>query len=85
MLLIEVSSWETLLAEIKNEIQIHAFWPVFSPDSQYLALEEVDWEDGSNPSNQRLVAFNLGTLEKTTLYDLTEYAQDAMYVTDWVK
>lgn len=78
-----VSSWNPFKIEIKSTINSSGFWPVFSPDEKYLAFEEATMTEP--PSKPRLVIFNLQNLSKSELYDLSQYDQESMYVTDWQK
>lgn len=78
-----VTSWEPFKFQLRFVIESHAFWPIFSPDSKYLAFEEVDWTNP--PSKPRLVVVDLNspTLERKLTYDLSEYNQTKMFISDW--
>lgn len=78
--LYKIDSWDKFSINRVKEISVNAFWPVFSPDGKHLALQEIDKVGTTNP---RLIAYNLETLEKEKLIDLSEYLQEGMFVTDW--
>ncbi len=78
---LEVSSWTPFNAELKYTIKEHAFWPVFSPDEEYIAFEEVDWT--SPPSNARLVVMSLNSLEKKGVFDLSSFDQLSLFINEW--
>lgn len=79
--IMEISSWAPFQGQLKYALETPAFWPVFSPDEEYLAFEEVDLADP--PQKPRLVFFNLATLQKRTLFDLDSFDQLKMFLTDW--
>jgi len=79
LVLFKTISLEPLQIGEAKSIAVKGYWPVFSPDEKYLALEEVD----GNNENPKLVVFDLGTLEKKEVYDLGKYDQMKMFVTDW--
>lgn len=61
----------------------HAFWPVFSEDGQYVAIQSVNWDDIRQDPQPKIVVFDVHSLEWLTLVDLGEFDQSAMFVTDW--
>jgi len=83
VIILEVTSWRPFSASIIKEFPSTAFWPVFSPDARWLALQEVDGANTTTP-NPRLIIFNLETGDKQTLLDLKSYDNQAMFVTDWI-
>ena len=80
VVLIEVLSWYPFGLEMKEEISSYSFWPTFSSDSSYLAIQEVD---GLNLLNPRLVVYDLDTLEREVVLNLRGYIQEAMFISDW--
>jgi len=84
MALMRIISWDPFGIEFVNEIDAQGFWPVFSPDGRYLAMEEVDLnEQGNEFINPRLVFYDLETFEKEATVDLSQFDQSAMWITDW--
>lgn len=79
--LYDVNPWYPVRLSLPRKITAHAFWPVFSPDGKYLLLQEVDW--GLSPKNPRLVAYRIEDLEEEEVFDLSAFAQNHIYVTDW--
>ncbi len=77
----EVSSWTPFKGQLMHIINTNAFWPVFSPNSEYLAFQEVDWTDP--PSKPRIVISSLTSLERRTLHSLDNFDQMLMFITDW--
>ena len=71
--IIKISSWEPFQYYfVKTMLDVAAFWPVFSPDAKYLALQEVDWA-APVPKNPRLAIYDLKNFQKQTTYDLNSY------------
>lgn len=88
VVLFKINSWEPFSAQIIKKLDIHAFWPVFSLEGNYLVMEEVDWPENSEgePINPRLVIYDMETFErdKDFYVDLSEYMQTSMWVNDWI-
>lgn len=64
---------------IKNDESTQSFWPVFSPDNQYLAVYEVENEG----LEAALVIYNLFGMQKKKVLDLRSFDLNAVSVTDW--
>ncbi|MBI5079256.1 PD40 domain-containing protein [Candidatus Wolfebacteria bacterium] len=80
---IKIASWEPFqYYSVKTMLDIAAFWPVFSPDGKYLALQEAEWAAPA-PKNPRLAIYDLKNFQKQMTYDLNSYKQTAMWITDW--
>ena len=80
--IVKIDSDTKGVAIIKDdELPVYGFWPVFSPDGKYVALEEV--ESASAPLDQKLVAFDLSSGEKIFMTDLSPYEQDSLFITEW--
>ncbi len=77
----EVTSWAPFSGYIKYQIDTTAFWPVISPNDEFLAFEEMDWVDP--PEKPRLVIVDLVSLERREVQDLDAYDQMRMFITDW--
>jgi len=79
----EVLSWSPFKFRLRFIVEAHAFWPIFSPDNRYLAYEEVDWT--TPPSKPRLVVFDLNPpiFESRVVYDLSNFNQMRMFISDW--
>ncbi len=77
----EVTSWAPFSGYIKYQIDTTAFWPVISPNDEFLAFEEMDWVDP--PEKPRLVIVDLLSLERREVQDLDAFDQMRMFVTDW--
>jgi len=76
-------------SEAPAEIETNAFWPVVSPDGNFLAVQAVNWETLSDNPQPRLEFYSL--LEKNNpkklelTLDLSAFDQERMFVTDWRK
>lgn len=80
---LKIVSWEPFQYHfVKTMLDVAAFWPVFSPDGKYLALQEAEWAAPA-PKNPRLTIYDLKNFQKQMTYDLSTYKQTAMWVTDW--
>lgn len=83
----DIRSWEPFEMELRKQIVVDGssfYWPVFSPDSRYLAVQMVDEEIGGARRNARLSVFELDNFESTILADLTPYTFDVSFISDWV-
>ena len=80
--LFKISSWNPFAMGVHKQFETHAFWPVFSPDNRFLVVQEIDWTE-SDETNPRLVVYDLATGNRETVLDLSDYEQEAMFVTDW--
>lgn len=77
-----ITSWSPFTMELAKSFKgFRSFWPVFSPDGKYLAIEEADYIDKPEP---RLVIIDLSTGEKQKVLDLNGFVQEKMFVDDWV-
>lgn len=81
----EILSWSPFSFEIKTPVLTEAFWPVFSPDGNFLAFEEVDidYNDDLDPTNPRLVIYDIYNKYKQEIVDLSDYNQMALFLSDW--
>lgn len=78
---LEVSSWSPFKADIKYTIKSHAFWPVFSPDENYIAFEEVEWTNP--PTKAKLVVMDLISLKRNMVQDLDDFEQLSLFINEW--
>ncbi|MEK7505770.1 MAG: hypothetical protein AAB597_02660 [Patescibacteria group bacterium] len=77
------SSFDTLSLEKTLEINSHSFWVVFSPNSNYLATQEVDWDKiYTDDPKPRIVIFNTEG-ERVRQIDLPGYNQQTMFLSEW--
>lgn len=66
-----------------------AFWPVFSPGGDYLAMQVFEWNEEWTPTTtpiateQRLMVYSLRDNTWGPTLDLREYAQNKLFITDW--
>lgn len=84
--IIEVASWAPFTAGKTDIIETSAFWPVFSPKGEYVAMEVFDWEgEGANviAVNQHLMIYSLRNKTWEDPFNLTPYDQNRMFITDW--
>ncbi|MBP9866852.1 MAG: hypothetical protein KBC41_02125 [Candidatus Pacebacteria bacterium] len=81
MYVLEVSSWSPFKANIKYTIKTHAFWPVFSPDEEYIAFEEVAWTNP--PSQAKLVVMDLLSLKRNVVQNLDAFIQSSLFINEW--
>lgn len=90
---LDVKEWgnESRLPELSlfDEVDVHGFWPVFSPDSRYIAIQAVDWDTLHTNPNPRLQIYALqkengGVLKKIDWkFNLDAFEQSKMFITDW--
>lgn len=83
IILMNISSWEPFTTEIYKTIDnIFAFWPVFSPEVDYLAVI-VGNENENNVENLHLEIYDLETFESDNVLDLNNFLVTSMSLTDW--
>lgn len=81
----EITSWEPFSINLSRYMDnLYGFWPVFSPDGTAVAIEEVDWNEGS-PLNPRLVVYSLVSEDREVLFDLNDFIQTRMFVDGWLE
>jgi Tol biopolymer transport system component len=80
--LISVNSWDPFSGSMYKVLPYGAYWPIFSPDGEYLAFEEADLSE-TEVTNPRLVIYSLKDNQKETVLDLNDYYQLSMFITDW--
>ncbi len=68
-----------------NEIsEVHGFWPVVSPDGDFVAIQAVDWGALETDPSPELRIYDTATLTlKGSTVDLSMFDQQRMFVTDW--
>ena len=90
---------ESEVFSLSREIDASGFWPTFSPDGNYITLQEVDWDQfaglASTDANAwraivepkpELSFWRIADLSKVDYtIDLSDYRQDYTFVTDWIK
>ncbi|HEC32630.1 MAG TPA: hypothetical protein ENI63_00010 [Candidatus Kaiserbacteria bacterium] len=81
VVIIKVTSWSPFKGSIYRVLKTSSFWPTFSKDGQFLAVQEIDYN--AENTNPRLVIYNIETMERETVLDLSDYKQDFMFVSDW--
>lgn len=80
----KITSWAPLALVAEKDLPANTYYAVFSPDSQYLALEEVDLEDASTkPTNARVVVYHLGDYNSTSVTSLSAYSAPYIRLTAW--
>jgi hypothetical protein len=67
-------------------VEVTGFWPVFSPDSEYVAVQVADIANADVAPKPKLQIYKLSNLQKIEKeIDLDEYYQDYMFINDWIK
>lgn len=81
--IIEVTSWGPFEGRLTHTINTHAFWSAFSPGGDKLALQAVDWDTLRTDPKPRVEMYDLETKQQMVLFDLKDFDQTEMYITDW--
>ena len=81
--LFTVKSWDTFDASLKKTAATTGFWPIFSPDGKYIALEEVETNLAGVFVFPSIAVFDANTLHKKTILSLQNYSTDSLFITDW--
>jgi WD40 repeat protein len=79
----KITSWAPFIIEPEKDLQVTAYYSAFSPDSQYLALQEVDLDVNGLPTNARVVTYHLGDYQPVTKLDLSQYPVSYVFLTAW--
>ncbi len=71
---------------VSKVISAHALWPIFSPDSRYIAAAEADWPSFFNRTihNHRLSVFSVETGDSETIAKLDGFRKDNIILSDWI-
>lgn len=86
VVVVYVESWRPFLVGNVRRYDVAGFWPTFSPDGRYLAIQEVDISEiGEDPTQARLTIIDLATGERRTVADLSGFVQMQLFMNDWVK
>ena len=85
ILIANITSWSPFKATEVMRIPVFAFWPVFSPDDNQLAFEQVNWSTtpSAQPTDPRLTVFNFSSKTIRTLVNLSPFNQMGIFVSDW--
>lgn len=85
ILIVRIDNWSSFSAEVVYTIPMYGVWPVFSPDSRYVAFQNIDMAstalDAEKP--HRLVIFDLLTQQIVDSFSLDFNYADKTFVTDW--
>ncbi len=81
VVIIKVKSWDPFEGSIYRVFKTSSFWPTFSTDGQFIVVQEINYN--MKDTNPRLVIYNIETMERETVLDLSDYKQDFMFVSDW--
>lgn len=102
LLMLNIVSWDPYEAlfekissyDIKGGEKRILLWPIFSPDDQYIAGVEADWnyvtgsEKFISPTNIRLVVYAIGDtlndpISRRELTNLTNFNSELILLSDW--
>jgi hypothetical protein len=78
-----VTQWEPLTIEKDKDLKVTAYYSVFSPDSQFVALQQADAASDGKLSNARVVAYKLSNFHSAKVLDLSAYDPSFMWLTAW--
>lgn len=78
-----IIQWEPLAIEKDKDIRATAYYSVFSPDSQFVALQQADVASDGKLSNARVVAYKLSNFHSAKVLDLSAYDPSFMWLTAW--
>ncbi len=90
--LFRVNNWEEPILETVASILVNGFWPLISPDNNFIALQTIDSKDTIKIDPQPRVEFYKIAKEgeqsflKKLKYeiDLDKFYQDYMFLGDWL-
>lgn len=71
-------TWAPFNLTIRRTFDVQAFWSAFSPDGEYVALEEVDL--GVEVRNPRVVVYSLKNEESKQVLDLSVYSPTYLWM-----
>ncbi len=65
-------------------LNVHAFWAVFSPSGQHLALQTVDWDNLKLDPKPSIQIYSVDFGDNSIFgVDLNAFVQESMFLTDW--
>jgi len=89
VLVLRVTSVEEPNLEQIAQISTNAFWPVVSPDGNFVAVQAVNWETLTEDPQPRIELYSVqerGNPQKLrSVLDLGAFDQTRLFVTDWRK
>jgi hypothetical protein len=78
-----VRSWSPFEIEWTKQFTMLAYWPVFSPSGEYIALMHFDWVNGK-PGNRKVGVLEIGSGNIMHVADIDDYTDSDFYISDWV-
>ena len=78
-----VNSWAPLTLVPEKDIPVTALGAAFSPDSQYLALEQVTTAVDAKFTNPKIVIYSLKDYASVTALDLSAYSTKSLWLSAW--
>lgn len=78
-----ITQWEPLTIQKDKDIKTTAYYSVFSPDSQFLALQQADAASDGKLSKARIVVYKLSNFHSAKVLDLSAYDPSFMWLTAW--
>ena len=83
----KIFSWDPFRMDAFKVIRSDSedfFWPVFSPDGRFLALQQTGWNNETQMRlNPRIVIYELETLMAKTIMSLEKFNFDFAFNSDW--
>ncbi len=78
-----VSSWSPLTMTPEKDIPATAYFTAFSPDGQYLALQEENIDAAGQTTNPKITIYNLADGQKVQALDLDKYSTKYLWLSAW--
>ncbi len=80
----EIVSTRPFTVKLKAIMNKIGFWSAFSPDGNYLAIQEAEEFDKEGlPVKPKLVIYDTCQFKKVLEFDLSDYSGEVMWLTDW--
>lgn len=86
MTVVRVDDWQNPQAVALGQADVIGFWPTFSPDGSYIALQTLRYADESRTSTVPVVWFyDVASMEKVPFEAmLPGLVNDFLFLTDWI-
>lgn len=84
LMVLRVHSLDPLEVSGDEIAEIHGFWPVVSPNGDFVAIQTVDWGALETDPSPEIKIYDVDTLTlKGGIIDLSMFDQERMFMTDW--
>ncbi len=81
--LFTITSWKPFSMEIRKQLKGGFIYNVFSPDSNYLAVETYDEARNGQLTNGHVLVYDMSTFDFRDVFNLNGFDTGFLWLTDW--